>query len=244
MATGTTVSGYLNVWAGGQAVNTVIANGGWSYIWGGATASGTVVSNGGYEDVYSGAASTNATVLGGGWQFVWGTGTSATGTVVSNGGGQYVWQDAVDNNVTVGSGGFAYVFGGGAVNGATLNGGLLRIAEDGTAGSSTITFTSAGGTLQLDDAENFDGAISGFGVPGAIDLVDIAFGVQTTMNYLPGAGNTSGTLIVSDGTHTASLLLFGQYLAANFNLASNGAGGTLVTDPPVPENPNSLFPST
>ena len=242
LATGTTVSGgYLNVWAGGQAVNTMIGNGGWSYVWDGATASGTVVSSGGYEDVYSGASSTDATVLAGGWQFIWGAGTTATGTTVNNGGGQYVWQGGVDNDLTVGSGGFAYVFGGGAVNDATLDGGLLQIAEDGTAGSSTITFTSAGGTLRLDDSDHFDGQIAGFGVPGAIDFADIAFGAQTTLDYIEGpGGNTSGTLIVSDGTITASILLLGQYLAANFNMASDGHGGTLVTDPPIPDQNNLL----
>lgn len=244
LATGTTVSGgNLNVWAGGQAVDTTISNGGWSFVWGGATASGTVVSNGGYEDVYSGAASTDATVLAGGWQFIWGTGTTATGTTVNNGGGQYVWSGGVDNDLTVGSGGFAYVFGGGAVNGATLDGGLLQIAEDGTAGSSTIAFTSAGGTLRLDDSENFDGQISGFGVPGAIDFADIAFGVQTTLDFIEAPGNTSGTLTVSDGTHTAAILLLGQYLAANFNMASDGHGGTLVTDPPLPDNQHALLAS-
>lgn len=244
LATGTTVSGgSLNVWAGGQAVSTTIANGGWSYVWDGATASGTVVSAGGYEDVYSGAASTNATVLAGGWQFVWGTGTTATGTTVNNGGGQYVWSGGVDNNLTVGSGGFAYVFGGGAVNGATLNGGLLQIAEDGTAGSSTINFTSAGGILRLDDSDHFGGRISGFGVPGAIDFADIAFGAQTTLHFAEAPGNTSGTLTVSDGTHTAAILLLGQYLAANFNMASDGHGGTLVTDPPIPDNQHALLAS-
>jgi len=40
---------------------------------------------------------------------------------------------------------------------------------------------------------------------------------------------------VSDGTHSASILLLGNYTAASFNLGaeSGGGTGTVVTDPPV-----------
>ena len=38
---------------------------------------------------------------------------------------------------------------------------------------------------------------------------------------------------MTDGTHTANILLLGQYVAGNFNLSNDGTGGTLVTDPPV-----------
>ena len=94
-----------------------------------------------------------------------------------------------------------------------------------------------------DDSQNFDGQISGFGIPGAIDFADIAFGAQTTLGFTEAPGNTSGTLTVSDGTHTAAILLLGQYLAANFNMASDGHGGTLVTDPPLPDNQHALLAS-
>jgi hypothetical protein len=38
---------------------------------------------------------------------------------------------------------------------------------------------------------------------------------------------------VSDGVHVATLTMLGSYTAANFNLATDGNGGTMVTDPPV-----------
>jgi len=44
----------------------------------------------------------------------------------------------------------------------------------------------------------------------------------------------SGTLTVTDGTHLAQLHLIGNYLAATFTSANDGAGGTLLTDPPGP----------
>jgi len=129
------------------------------------------------------------------------------------------------------SGGSEVVSSGGTLSGATLSGGLLEIQSGGTAGTSTIGFGTLGGTLELDDSQHFNGVISGFGVPGGIDLTDISYGSGTTVGY---SGDiSSGTLTVSDGLHTATLHLLGQYIAANFAIQSDGNGGTLVTDPPV-----------
>jgi hypothetical protein len=43
----------------------------------------------------------------------------------------------------------------------------------------------------------------------------------------------SGTLTVSGGGHSAEITLLGQDMQTNFNIAPDGRGGTLVTDPPV-----------
>jgi hypothetical protein len=55
----------------------------------------------------------------------------------------------------------------------------------------------------------------------------------------------SGTLTVSGGGHVAEITLFGQYMHNNFNIAPDGRGGTLVTDPPVSpasdQNPLALL---
>ena len=80
---------------------------------------------------------------------------------------------------------------------------------------------------------HFNGVISGFGVPGSIDLRDIAFGSGTTLGFTEAGDNLSGTLTVSDGTNTANIILLGQYVAGNFTKQSDGNGGTLITDPPV-----------
>jgi hypothetical protein len=45
--------------------------------------------------------------------------------------------------------------------------------------------------------------------------------------------NASGTLTVSGGGHVAHIALLGQYVQGNFHSASDGMGGTLITDPPV-----------
>jgi len=134
------------------------------------------------------------------------------------------------------SGGSEIISSGGTVSGATLSGGTLEITSGGTAAGTTITFGAAGGTLILDDSQNFTsgvGVIGGFGVPGNLDLADISYSSSNTLGFVEAGGNTSGTLTVSDGTHTAVLTLLGQYVAGNFTMQSDGHGGTLITDPPV-----------
>ena len=42
-----------------------------------------------------------------------------------------------------------------------------------------------------------------------------------------------GTLTVTDGVHTARLAMLGNHAAADFTLANDGSGHTLVFDPPV-----------
>ena len=62
------------------------------------------------------------------------------------------------------------------------------------------------------------------------------FGPGTALGFTEAGDNLSGTLTVSDGTNTASLTLLGQYVAGNFTKQSDGNGGTLITDPPVPDS--------
>jgi hypothetical protein len=50
---------------------------------------------------------------------------------------------------------------------------------------------------------------------------------------LTSGANASGTLTVSSGAAVETLTLLGQYTAANFSATSDGAGGTLITDPPA-----------
>ena len=60
----------------------------------------------------------------------------------------------------------------------------------------------------------------------------MAFGKSTRAYFTEAANHLSGTLTVTDGTHTANLTLLGQYSTADFSLATDGGTGTLVTDPP------------
>jgi autotransporter passenger strand-loop-strand repeat protein len=220
----------LDVLSGGIGRATVVGNGGLEVVLG--TASGTMLAGTAY--VY-GTASDN-TVLNGGVERV-GAGGVLSGGTVSSGGLVVVSSGGGANGVTLSSGSELDVLSGGNLGGTTLSGGFVELKSGGTAGASQINFaTSAGGTLQLDDSVHFNGVISGFGVPGALDLRDIAFGSGTTLGFTEAGDNLSGTLTVSDGINTANITLLGQYVAGNFTKQSDGNGGTLITDPPVPDS--------
>jgi autotransporter passenger strand-loop-strand repeat protein len=142
-------------------------------------------------------------------------GGTASGATVSTGGSETVSSSGVASNTTI-SGGFVEVVSGGSIGGAT----------------GTITF-AGGGVLQLDASTSFSGQIGGFGGTDELDLRDIQYISGTTSATFTEAGsNTSGTLTVTDGTHTAQLTLLGTYATSNFAVGSDGHGGTLVTDPP------------
>ena len=240
-ASGTTLDGGTeNVF--GSDVSAIVSNGGIQNVVSGGIASGTIVSSGGVQND-AGTAS-NTTVSSGGSQTVFG---SADGTTVDSGGMQAVASGGTASGTTVSiagflndartaidttlSGGGMEVFSGGIVSGATISGGELELQSGATAGSSTITF-SGGGTLRLDATGAYSFLVAGFAVPDAFDLSLINF-ASATSGY---SGNTSsGTLTVSDGTHSASILLLGNYTAGSFQLnpETGGGTGTVVTDPPT-----------
>src|SRR5262249_48547326 len=134
-------------------------------------------------------------------------------------------------------GGLELVQKGGFAANTFLSGGFMLVQSGGLLGN--ITFSAdRGGTLELDDSQHFgNGTIIGFaspaGVTEAIDLRDITFDGTTTVKYTEAASNTSGTLTVTHGTQTANLTLLGTYSTASFHIATDNAGGTLVTDPTV-----------
>jgi hypothetical protein len=118
------------------------------------------------------------------------------------------------------------------------DGATLEVA-DGASGK--ITFAGAAGTLQLDSSWAFSGKVAGFGGQDEIDLADIAFGAQTTLGYARN-GSTGGELKVSDGIHTADIALLGNYIASSFVTASDGHGGTLITEQPLNQQPQLATP--
>jgi hypothetical protein len=149
---------------------------------------------------------------------------------VSDGGAQYDAGTASDTTVV---GGVQVVVSGGVLDGATISGGGIELLS-GATGSSTITF-SGGGTLRLDGTGAYGFLVAGFAVPDMVDFSAVAF-ASATKQYV--GDTSSGTLTIGDGTHSASILLLGNYSLASFNLGpeSGGGTGTVVTDPPVSSN--------
>ena len=107
------------------------------------------------------------------------------------------------------------------------NGGTVDLNTPSTA---AVKFAGLGGTLQLDQSASFAGTISGFGGQDQLDLTGIAFGANSTLGYAENNNNSSGSLTVSDGVHTANIALLGSYMASSFVKSSDGHGSTLISE--------------
>lgn len=111
---------------------------------------------------------------------------------------------------------------------ATISG-AATLEFDG-ASSADTTFSDGDGTLALDHASDFTGTVSGFNHGDLIDFGDIVYGSGsgTTISYAANADGSGGTLNVSDGAHTASIALQGDYTTAGFEGAYDQGSGTAV----------------
>lgn len=220
----TTMDGGIQSVYGGTVVQTTISNGALQYLHG--SASVTTINDGGQQNVYADGAASGTTINAGGVQVDWG---AANGTTI-NGGIQYVWGSATNTSLNSGA---QYVGSGGLATDTTIGTGAVEVVlAGGTAGG--VTFGAGYAGLVLEQSSVLTGSISGWQANDFIDLVDIQFDtVGTTLAYAANGGNTGGALTVSDGTHVATLHLLGQYSAADFAIASDGHGGTLITDPAV-----------
>ncbi|MEO6841518.1 MAG: VCBS domain-containing protein [Bradyrhizobium sp.] len=85
-----------------------------------------------------------------------------------------------------------------------------------------VVFAGINGELQI-DTSSFGGSISGLAATDQIDLSTIGFGPGTTGTY------SGGVLTITDGSHSISMTLTGDYSDAHFAGASDGHGGTLIT---------------
>ena len=247
--------GVLIVFSGGTASGTQLSAGGVDYVLSdgidnsttvvggtevvsaGGTASGTMIS-GGAEVVYGSAATT--TVQANGFLIV-SSGGVASAATLSSGGTGFVSSDGTAANTTVLSGGYELAYSGGLVSGATLSGGQLEL-QSGGSGSGTFDFAS-GGLLTLDGTGSYGMLVAGFtSATAEIDLTQIAFAglTSSSLSYTPSTG--SGTLTISSGVNSASILLLGSYMASDFSVKADNGTGTIVYDPPqmAETNPNPL----
>jgi serralysin len=99
--------------------------------------------------------------------------------------------------------------------------------------SATVTFAASTGMLKLDQPSTFSAQIFNFTGDGTLsgsDQIDLK-GVNFSTVH---DSYANGVLTVTDGTHSAELNFNGSYVLANFKLADDGSGGTIVYDPPVP----------
>jgi hypothetical protein len=119
----------------------------------------------------------------------------------------------------------------------------LNLLGDYSTASWLLSKDRNGGTLVVDPP--ISGSLTpdaDHGTASGIDLSEISFGANTTLAYAANNDNTGGTLTVSDGLHAQSLALLGQYMASSFSMASDGHGGTLITDPALTQQSQLTLP--
>lgn len=257
---GTTVAGVEVVSSGGVTSDNVVTSGGVEVVSDGGTATGTLLSSGGIEVVASGgiAVSTGIVYSGNAYtntgELIISSGGVASSGYFRSGGTEIVENggSATDDE----TGGLEVVQSGGvAGNVALLDAGTLEVAS-GAVVSGELIFdgTSGGGsTLILNAGASFQGLVADFGAADPAtglytkpdDQIDLqGIGIATTkkghagLSFTEAASNLSGTLTVTDGVHTASIELLGQYTAGEFVAASDGNGGTLITYAQVIEDNN------
>src|SRR5215831_6518941 len=235
----------------GTGSAATVSSGGLEVVGSGGTAIDTILASGAIEIVSSGGLAlatnwenNNANGFGSAGEIIVSSGgTASAGLVMGNAveivskGGAAIGDDIV-------SGGHELVQSGGLATGADLYGGTLEVASGGlTSGQLTFGQSSAGSTLVLDAGASLNALVAGFGTfepgygfgvkPDEIDMQGIAFGTTkksaARVSFTEAASNLSGTLTVTDGVHTTSIQLLGQYTASEFATASDGNGGTLIT---------------
>lgn len=101
------------------------------------------------------------------------------------------------------------------------------------ASSADVIFgADTAGTLRLDDSFDFSRSIAGITNDDKVEIGDIWFSTGTSAVYQANQDGSGGTLVVSDGTHDATLHLLGAYDADSFTVADDGTGRTVVAYSP------------
>ncbi|WP_377827446.1 VCBS domain-containing protein [Bradyrhizobium lupini] len=161
------------------------------------------------------------------------TGSNAvtnTGTLEATGiGGLEVHSDLINTGVLWANGGNVTIDGNVSGNGTAQISGSATL-EFGAASSAHVALDAqATGTIVLHDSFDFSGVLSGFNGDDHLDLLDVALGAGTTASYVANQAGTGGTLSVTDGVHTANILLLGQYDPAGFQTEADKNTGTLIS---------------
>jgi len=145
-----------------------------------------------------------------------GTGTSVIGLSVSN-----------SSTVEVDSGTLDIQ---GAITGTgnlNIHGATMLELDGSVARTQQVNFSGSGGILQLTSPSSFSAPISGFAQGDFLDLTTFD-PAHTTVAFTENAGNTQGTLTVTEGSTHVNFTLLGQYAAAGFHTEPDSGTGTAI----------------
>ena len=176
--------------------------------------------------------SIGANVFHSGTAYVLSGGTTTQLTVTQNC-FEIISSGGIASNTTAASAGYEVALSGGIVSGATLTSGGVLVLNSGAVVSGAVNFSGINNEIIVASGATPGAAVlSGFIEGDFVDLAGIGYTAGVTSFTYANSG-MSGTLTVTSGAQAISLNLMGQYVAGNFTLANDGAGGTLLGDPPV-----------
>jgi autotransporter passenger strand-loop-strand repeat protein len=154
----------------------------------------------------------------------------ASGTKIGSGGREIADKGAIASATVVLSGGQLIVNAGGTAKKVSLLGGT-EIVSKGAAMGQAVTFGQHG-TLSVAGTV-LAPYIAGFGATDRIILTAFAFGGALKHSFAENANGKNGVLKITDGGETASITLFGQYVAAGFHFAKSGTGTVITYSAPA-----------
>jgi hypothetical protein len=152
------------------------------------------------------------------------------GTLQATGsGGLIIVGDVVNIGTLLANGGNIIVNGNVSGSGSAIISGAGSLEFAHASAENTAFAAGSTGSLIVGDSFSFSGTVSGMTTSTHIDLLDVTFANAPTLTYNPNAGNTGGTLSVTDGTHTANIALVGHFDLAGFQEQADKSVGTLIT---------------
>ncbi|MFB2566926.1 beta strand repeat-containing protein [Rhizobium sp. IMFF44] len=152
---------------------------------------------------------------------------SNTGTLEATGtGGLHIHSDVVNNGLLWANGGDVNLDGNVSGTGIVLMSGHANLEIGGSFNEAITLGKDAHATITIDHAAAFTGTIAGLDGNDALRFGDIS-AVTASFSYAENAAKTGGVLTVTDGTHTASIGLTGDYSASDFSLGHDGTSAEI-----------------
>ncbi|WP_162944043.1 MULTISPECIES: VCBS domain-containing protein [unclassified Rhizobium] len=152
---------------------------------------------------------------------------SNTGTLEATGtGGLDIHSGVVNDGLLWANGGNIHLDGNVSGGGTALLSGHASLEIGGSFSQAITLSTDAEATITIDHAVAFTGTIAGLDGNDALRFGDIS-AATASFSYTESAAKTGGVLTVTDGTHTASIGLSGEYSASDFSLGHDGASAEI-----------------
>ncbi|SCB31799.1 T1SS-143 repeat domain-containing protein [Rhizobium multihospitium] len=145
-----------------------------------------------------------------------------SGTLEATGaGGLDIHSDVVNNGVVWANGGNVNLEGNVSGSGTVLVSGHAGLEIGGSFNEAITLGKDTQATITIDHAAAFTGTIAGLDDNDALRFGDIS-AATASFSYAENAAKTGGVLTVTDGSHTASVGLTGEYSASDFSLGHDG----------------------